>query len=240
MDFTYLYLSWTLVFLLIWGVFFLIRKDLRIEMLFISTLFGVGGILSQQTHIQDWWQPITITGTPLGIEDFLIGFAIGGIASVVYAVVYRKKYTISVARVSLKRSYAFLAGFAMLFLGLFYLAGVSSFYAAITAYSAGIVFMFFARPDLIRMSVVSGMLMVLLGSITYYLLFLPYPNYVREFWYLPEAWYATLVFGVPLGEYLWYFLTGAFIGPLFEFIENIKTQPVRTKPASVQDFETKS
>jgi len=225
MDFAYLYLGWTFFFLLIWGVFFWIRKDLRIEMLFISTLFGAGGLLSQQTHIQDWWRPITITGTPLGIEDFFIGFAIGGIASVVYAVAYRKKYVVPITRLSLKRSYAFLAGFAALFLGLFYLAGVSSFYAAITAYSAGILFMFLARPDLIRMSIGSGVLMVLLGSVTYYLLFLPYPGYIREFWYLPEAWYTTLVFGVPLGEYIWYFLTGAFIGPLFEFIEHITLKP---------------
>lgn len=216
------YLVWTIFFLLIWLYLFFKRRDLRTEMLFISTLFGIGGILSQQTHIKDWWRPLTITGTPIGVEDFFIGFAIGGIASVLYAFVYNKTFYDPPKRISLKRSYVFLFGFALLFLGMFYLAGVSSFYAVVTAYSAGILFMLLFRPDLIKMSVISGLLMVLLGSATYYFLFLAYPNYIREFWYLPESWYAILILGVPIGEYLWYFLTGAFIGPLFEFIEGLR------------------
>ena len=56
-----------------------------------SLLFGFGGIVSEQTHTQDWWQPLTLTGTRIGVEDFLIGFAIGGIAAVIYAEAYRKK-----------------------------------------------------------------------------------------------------------------------------------------------------
>jgi len=90
-SYQYTYLFWTAIFLIIWGTFFIKRKDLRKEMLVISFLFGLGGLISELTHIQDWWQPLTITNTSIGIEDFLIGFAIGGIASVIYNFIFNKK-----------------------------------------------------------------------------------------------------------------------------------------------------
>ena len=63
-------------------------------MITISIIFGIGGILSEFYHIQDWWQPLIITNTPIGIEDFLIGFFIGGIAAVIYEEIYKKKIRI--------------------------------------------------------------------------------------------------------------------------------------------------
>jgi len=221
-GYEYFYLSWTLFFLLVWVVLFAVRKDLRVEMLFISVLFGFGGILSQQTHIRDWWQPLTITNTPLGIEDFLIGFAIGGIASVIYAVVFWKRNDTKKASLAFRSSYWFLLSFALLFLGLFYVVGLNSFYAATISYIVGIAIIVLKRSDLVLPSIGSGFLMLAFGMGTYYALFLFFPSYIHEFWYLSEGWYSTLVFGVPLGEYVWYFLTGAFIGPLFEFVQGVR------------------
>lgn len=90
----YSYLIGSLLFILIWLVFFLRRKDTRKEMLIISLLFGIAGLLSQIIYINDWWKPLTITATSIGIEDFLFGFSIGGISSVVYEHLFSKRVKI--------------------------------------------------------------------------------------------------------------------------------------------------
>ena|SRR3989338_5259915 len=113
----YFYFIWSLIFLAVWLVLFLKRKDLRTEMLLISTWFGSAGLVSEATNIQDWWQPITITRTPVGLEDFIIGFAIGGVAAVIYEEIYKKKLKKSIKRDSL----LFDPGFSLLLLPSLYL-----------------------------------------------------------------------------------------------------------------------
>ena len=78
------------------------------------------------------------------------------------------------------------------------------------------------RRDLLSDSLRSGLLMLAVGIGLYWLLFFFYPSYIHDFWFLRKNWYTTLLFGIPLGEYIWYFLVGAFIGPLYEYIEKGK------------------
>lgn len=233
MDYQYFYFCWSLIFLTIWLILFLHRKDLREDMLFIGFFFGLGGMISQITHLQDWWRPLTLTGTPIGIEDFIIGFSIGGIASVIYVELYHLKFKSerSSLRMKSRKHYfmgdIFLFTFALVFLGMFYIAHLSSFYSVIVAYLSGIIVMAFYRKDLMIDSFVSGIIMLFLGSAIYYFLFLLYPEYILKFWYLRESWYTQLILGIPLGEYIWFFLTGAFIGPLYEFVRNKKLLTIK-------------
>jgi hypothetical protein len=78
--------------------------------------------------------------------------------------------------------------------------------------------MIFLRKDLLKDSLVSGTLLLIIGIGIYLVLFLIYPSYIHQFWYLKDVWYANLLFGIPIGEYIWYFLTGAYIGPMYEFL----------------------
>lgn len=41
---------------------------------------------------KDWWLPHNITGTKVGIEDFIMGFTAGGIMTVAYEVIFLKRY----------------------------------------------------------------------------------------------------------------------------------------------------
>lgn len=215
----YFYLIWSMIFLAVWALLFLKRKDVRREMLLISTWFGFGGLVSEKTNIQDWWHPITITGTPIGFEDFIIGFAIGGVAAVIYEEIYRKK----LKKARFKISTLFDAGFSFLllpslYLLLFFIFGLGSFYSIVLACLISISYMIFIRKDLLLDSLISGFLMLLIGIGIYLFLFLIYPNYIQEFWYLKSNWYSSLLLGVPIGEYIWYFLIGAYIGPMYEFL----------------------
>ncbi len=86
--------------------------------------------------------------------------------------------------------------------------------------------MLFKRRDLLINSLVSGTLLLVLGIGIYLLLFLLYPDYIARFWFLPDVWFAKLFLGIPIAEYIWYFLTGAFIGPLYEFVEGLRTRRI--------------
>lgn len=221
--FEYIYAIWAGFFLIIWTALFFLRKDLSHEMFLISFLFGIGGIISEATHIQDWWQPITITHTKIGPEDFLIGFAIGGIAAVIYEEIYKKHLSKRKIRLSFcPHPVLFLILSPLVFLILFFFFHISSFYSSVITFLSFTFWMLFKRKDLISDSIVSGILMLILGIGTYFLLFLVDNNFIKEYWYLKKSWYSTLFFGIPLAEYIWYFLAGAFIGPLYEFVKRSK------------------
>ena len=91
MDYIYFYLCGTIVYVLVWLVLFLKRPDLRKEMLVMSVLFGIGALVTAKLYLADWWRPATVTGTAVGIEDFLFGFSAAGIAAVCYEELFRKR-----------------------------------------------------------------------------------------------------------------------------------------------------
>lgn len=217
----YVYLVWALIFLAVWAFLYWFRKDTRKEMLFVSVLFGFGGLISEHTYIQDWWKPLTVTNTSIGLEDFLIGFAIGGVAAVIYEDVYKQRlvHRSRLGGVAWNPGF-FLFLFPALYLTLFFVVGLSSFYATIVGLLACIAVMLIARPDLVRDSLGSGIFTLLVGVTVYAILIIAYPPLFSQFWYLDERWYTQLLLGIPLYEYVWFFLVGAYIGPLYEYVSN--------------------
>jgi len=217
-NYQYIYLIWSGIFFSIWLGLYLWRKDVRKEMLMISILFGFAGILSEIVYVQDWWKPLTITGTLIGIEDFLIGFFIGGVAAVIYEEIYKKKILIKrKSRFTNQNFLSLIILFGILFLGSFYIIGISSFYSSGIAFTISTFVILLKRGDLIINSVISGFLILIIGSLAYFFLQIIQPGFIEEFWYLEDVWYANLFLGIPVAEYIWFFLAGAFIGPIYEY-----------------------
>lgn len=219
----YFYLGWALAFLLLWLILFLYRTDTRAEMLLISIFFGLGGLASEEVYTKDWWHPHTLTNTSVGVEDFIIGFAIGGIAAIIYADLYRQK----LRRYALKNVAPadpgfFLLLFPLLYFSAFFLLHINSFYSTILVLTALIGYMLITRRDLIADSLLSGVAMMSIGIGMYFLLLLVNPLFIHEHWYLPNTWYGRELAGIPIGEYVFYFLIGAYIGPLYEYLKKFK------------------
>jgi hypothetical protein len=215
MNYQYLYLVWTILFFIIWICFFIYRKDVRKEMILVSTLFGFAGIISEIAYIKDWWLPLTVTNTAIGFEDFFIGFFIGGISAVIYEIVYSKK--VKIKHPANIRLHYILALFAFIFLGSFYILKINSFYSTSLAIFTALILMLIKRKDLIKDSLISGLLTLIIGVIIYFILMIIQPGYIERFWYLNDVWYAKTFIGIPIAEYVWYFLIGMFIGPLYEY-----------------------
>lgn len=217
-SYQYTYLILDLILLALWLVLFFYRKDTRKEMLVISLIFGVIAPFFELVHVLDWWKPLTITGTIPGIEDFLFGFGIGGVASVVYEEIYRKRIRINKKNKFTNSNFSYsILLFIILFFGSFYILKISSFYSSVLSFVIPTSVILLKRKDLIKDSIISGFLMLIIGTLIYFFLKIIQPGFIEEFWYLGDVWYAGLFLGIPVEEYIWFFLAGAFIGPLYEY-----------------------
>ncbi|HWO07775.1 MAG TPA: lycopene cyclase domain-containing protein [Candidatus Paceibacterota bacterium] len=202
------------------------RADVRKEMLTMSGIFGVAGLFVQPVYLHDWWRPLTITGTSVGIEDFVFGATIGGISAVAYEVVYRKrlrprKVSRKKARFDSELFFGSSLLCAALFFGLFYFASFTSFYASVAALILPTALIWWRRSDLIIDSLASGMLVVFFGLWWFWIAELFTPGWVENYWLL-ENLSGTILMTAPIEDLIWGFLCGLYIGPLYEFWQEQK------------------
>jgi len=83
-----------LVFFAIWLALFIWRKNTRKEMMIMSLIFAFAGPLADILYTQDWWYPLTLINTIIGPEALLVGFMIGGVASIIYEDIFKKRLKI--------------------------------------------------------------------------------------------------------------------------------------------------
>src|SRR6266403_2714600 len=75
-----------------WLWVFTARKDLRKMMLWFGIILAILGMfMGYFWWTADWWHPATITGTRVGIEDFISGVGIVGITMAIYPLLFKKK-----------------------------------------------------------------------------------------------------------------------------------------------------
>ncbi len=221
MTYAYNYLIGTLVLLLIWIIFFKFRKDLRKEMIVISLLFGIVGLMVDPIYSRDWWLALTATGTMPGIESFIFGFSTAGIASVAYSEIFKRKIRIrkTSEKEKIKRRFSLfgllLLG-AILFWGSFFLLNLNSFQATFPMAIIPTLIIWIKRKDLILNSIVSGVLIAIISFLFYLVPELINPGWLEIVWNFPILSGITL-FGVVVEDIIWFFLAGLFIGPLYEY-----------------------
>lgn len=229
------YLLLDISFLCIWLALFLKNnnKDFRKEMLVMSLIFGLAGPFADMIYIQDWWHPLSITGAKLAyIEASLFGFVIGGVASVIYEAfskkIRRKNYEKifgegaekrnkqnKLTKVDLKTIFLILLQGGV-FVGSFYILKIDSFWATNLSLIIPILIIYFRRKDLIINSLLSGVILTYLAFLIYNFLELLTPGWIKSFWYFQNT-PALIILNFPIDDLLWYFLTGAYIAPLYEY-----------------------
>ena len=220
-SYQYSYLIGAMSTLIIWFVLFFWRKDTRKEMLIISIIYGVIGIIVDPIYAIDWWFPLTITNTMPGIESFIFGFAIAGIASVIYIHIFNKKIKIKKAnkKQKLKRNlnYIFIVLLSLgIFLVDFFILKLNSFYASFPAIIIPLAIILIKRKDLILNSLFSGIFLTIISFIFYFIPELITPGWISSAWNFEMISKITIL-KIPIEDVIWYFLTGAFIGPLYEY-----------------------
>jgi hypothetical protein len=194
-------------------------------MLVLSLILGMIGPFAELWFIQDYWRPETLFGYAIGIEDILYPFLLGGISSVIYEEIFRKRY--KKKRIQ-KHSWniffllLFIIGFLILNL-LFFFFDINSIYASIAAYLVMASVIFIYRRDLLSDGIASGVLLGIIFMIEYWILLLIYPNLFENIWMMNNL-SGIKIMGVPLEELVWSFSWGLLAGPMYEFYLGLKFQ----------------
>jgi len=226
MNYQFSYLIGCLTILIFWMLLFFFRKDSRKEMLLISFLFGISGFFVDPIYSNDWWSPLTITNTIPGIESFLFGFGVAGVASVIYIEFFNKKlkYKKNYNKESGKKDFNFLI-ICLLMAGLFFVSyfilGLNSYYASFPAYLIPLLIIYIKRKDLIVNSLVSGILLMIVSTIFYIIPELITPGWINATWNFALISGITIL-KIPIEDLIWFFMSGLIIGPLYEYWKEAK------------------
>jgi len=195
-------------------------------MLVMSLVFAFAGPLADILYTQDWWRPLSLTNTTIGPEALLVGFMIGGIASIIYEVIFQKRletHKVFKAKEA-QRNFSFLSILlisAILFFGSFYLLKFNSLFSTILALLVPTIMIWIKRRDLILDSFGTGIFLVIVASLVYSVLEFLTPGWVHAFWFFKNV-PDIIIFNLPLDDIIWYFLAGLFIGPLYEYWQESK------------------
>ncbi len=219
------YLVGSLMLAPLWAIIFYLRKDLRKEMLYMSFAVAVLGIFAEwNLWTVDWWHPQTITGTRIGIEDFFLGITNGGLAAVIYEVLFKKRLY---KRKTHTNSHGIwilaMYSYAILY-ACFYFLHLTSFVSTILTFLIGGIIMVLYRRDLFIDALASGVLISALVVPFYWVLFRLSPGMVNDFWYT-EKLSGLYFFRIPVEDLVFYFFVGFFVGPLYEFWQSRRLRP---------------
>ncbi len=195
-------------------------------MLFIgSVATTVGLVLVYFVWTIDWWQPMTITGTRVGIEDIIMGMTNGGLGAVLYEAVFKRRTRSlrkdsKTGRLFIKRRWLLWVPVAALFLvgsTTFWALGWHSF--SVTTFSCliGAVFIVLLRRDLLFEAIFGGLAMVLVTLPVYRFGIVFFPGVIEEFWFMQNLT-GIMIWGIPIEELVFYFAAGALAAPLYEFL----------------------
>ncbi len=212
-----------LISLPIWLILFIRRKDLRKEMLIVSLIAGIAGPISELYYLKDYWRPEIFTGWPIGIEDFIFGFCIGGISSVIYEYIFGKHHS---NRINRKHHWSWfivplVTLFIIVFNALFFVLKINSIYVSAIAFALLALIIICFRKDLLVNSLTSGFLMGLLMFVSYLVFLSIFPEAIHRWWLIKNI-SGVLINGVPIEELLWAFSWGMVAGPIYEFFRGLK------------------
>ncbi|NDK07949.1 hypothetical protein EOM39_01735 [Candidatus Gracilibacteria bacterium] len=224
----YLYLIGSLYFAFIALFMYYKMPKYRKPMLVISSMIFLAGPISEYLWMsKDWWHPETITGTLIGIEDFIYSFVSVLIPMFIYKLVFKKdtdrdfsKTNINTKKVFKNMVLWFLIPFILSGI-LFSLFHINSIISVMVGMTLSCILMISLRKDLFLPSFWTMILMLIIAIPCYLFLDFLNPTYVEKWWYMINLT-GILWLGIPIEDIIWYAIYGFMAGGAYEFIFDFK------------------
>ena len=223
MNDQYVWLTWSLLFLVPWGIVFFLFPRFRTK-IWKASLYTAPFGLTEPLFVPEYWNPPTLFDlaqrTGFDIESLIFCFGIGGIAVVLYDLMNPHKaadleqHERSAKRHRFHRLILFSP--FIIFTGLSFFSW-NAIYPGIIAMLAGGVGTIWCRPDLFKRTGIGGAIFV-----AYYFIFLfglePLsPGYVARIWNLENLSGISLL-GFPIEEFLFALGFGMYWSSVYEHI----------------------
>lgn len=220
----YTYLIGTFMLLLFWLILFIKNKEYHKRMLQFSLFLAIYGMVFEYFWwSRDWWHPQTLTGTRIGIEDFLLGFS-GGLFVFFYPILFKKRiYKMNSKYLYIEAILILVIQSAIMFT-LINLLGHTSAFATIITYIITASIIFIKRKDLFLPSVISASLMTLLVIPLYILLFAISPTFLLSTWQMNNI-SGILFLGIPIEDPVFFYLGPLFFSAFYYYFTNERFEP---------------
>ena len=203
------YLTWDLIFLSVWFLFYYTRKDLRKKMLLTSIVATPLGLF-EPLFVPSYWNPSTLfdlaAKTGLDIESLIYAFTVTGIAAVLYDILLNKK----LVKVSKKANkLVFIIILPLVFFGSGFIFD-NFIYSTISSLFIGSLAIWIYRKDLFKHTILSGIIFLIFYTAILLLIDnLIFMGWVKNTWNIANLT-GIVLFGIPMEELLFALMTGFF------------------------------
>lgn len=228
----YAYLLYGLTFLVPWIAVWIWRSDLRVELAVSSLATAPLGPIFERWYHVDYWKPSVLGPLPVGVEDLLFGFGVGGLGAVAYEVLAGRG---RVGRYGRRNPIFFLAIFVFgLAAHALAVPAVNSIHVSMAVFLIATGLMLIRRPDLAACAAVSGAAVAAFMILNYQIVLVFHPTLFEDFWFLSNL-SGKFILRVPIEEPLWGFFWGGFIGCAWKYGFGEVCVPLRARAGTVGD-----
>ena len=216
------WLTFSLLFLAVWLIIWLLKPKLRKEMFWVS-LFTMPFGLTEPLFVPEYWNPPSLfnLAAKIGfdIESLIFCFAVGGIGAVLYEVLVKVKHKKMNKREKHNKKHKFhllaLSSPVVVFIPLHLFSKLNPIYSASISMFVGGIAAIFCRHDLKKKIWMGGVAFLALYFVFFLFFDLAYPNLVQEVWNF-SAISGILLLGVPLEELMFAFTFGMLWSSVYE------------------------
>lgn len=218
----YAYLILSLLYLSVWVVVFS-KSPFKRAMIKVGLVGGLMGMVAEVWYFRDYWRPPTLFGEAVpGIEDYLIGFAMFGVGGYIYSSFTKREIDYERFAPTRYREFFWIFITAIGSLTVFSMGfNIHSGYVTFLTFFLLSVFIWFQRPDLIRVSLISGAATGAISLLIYFINFnLLFPHFWDQYGLLDDKPLLGLrILNIPLSEMLWH-TTWAMLCSMFRGYRN--------------------
>lgn len=222
-GYQYVWLLWSVAFLLPWAVLYAASPASRARMVRMSAATSLLG-LTEPIFVPEYWNPPSLFDlaqrTGFDIESFIFCFAIGGIGSVFYNALTRGELRPVPAGERNPSRHRFHAPALMspyLIFPFLYVLPWNPIYPGIAALAIGAISTVACRPELSRQTLRGGALFLGLYALFMLMLVVFTPGYIGQVWNLTDLSGVRLA-GIPVEELAFGFAFGMYWSGLYEHL----------------------
>jgi len=181
--------------------------------------------LTEPLFVPEYWFPPSLFDladkTSFDIESLIFSFAIGGIGTVLYNLIFKRSLT-EIPHTERSHQKHRLHNYILLvpiiiFLALALITSLNHIYCGIIGLFVGGLATLYCRPDLKGKIWLGGILFTILYFIYFGSILVFYPQYVDLYWNLDNLTHILLL-GIPLEELLFAFTFGMYWSGLYEHL----------------------